>query len=887
MRIRHLVSDRLALLISLTEVGIGFLLYGYPHTFRSAPALVQAAPWLSALFLIGGMGTLIMIRHPLPHWAQPLRALPTVGPWLVSAALVPTSPLGAASLVWGGLGLTTLLLQPGRGRRKPTEDRLDLVDLLFGLLELAAGAAILVAPPGTGGQWLALLQRCALPAVLVCPVGSAAVFGKLWRPRRSPREESLRRVLTTLPPVLLAVTAALSGSMGALYFCGVAVLVAPLTADLPPHTLRVEPGSLIPLVVTRVEIGSWALATAAIALSLIEDASGDRLMRPMGAVVNAITVYNIVIYWLFPRLGSAGERLHSHLVIYTAACSILLAFTGRGPIAQGAILLLIIPPMLAAQAFGLRAATFHLGLGAVAILLADSMQTPTLTALAGHSDLFIREIVYIVAGVMVSRSAAQQSRLVRELHQAERELRAANEDLAARRQELAAQQEELAAQNDALAESAVALAKLANFDALTGLANRRSFQNLLEAELQRSRSEACQGAIVFLDLDRFKYINDSLGHSAGDRLLQRAGSALERAVGETGTVARLGGDEFAVLLPGADAERACTVVEGILGSLHEERLVVNNEEIPIRASAGIALYPGDSDTSEGLLQAADIAMYAAKEAGRDGYSLFLQSGAQFVKGDPRVYWQREVQAALAEDRLLLHFQPVVESATGRTVSYEVLLRMRSRSGEIIYPDAFLPTLEGLPALMHAVDRWVVRHSIQLLATSRREGRRLALQVNLSALSVTDPEMLPLIETLLAETGVDPASLTFEVTESSIAPDVQECLRFAQAVRRLGCGVATDDFGGGFASLTRLLNLPVRQLKIAGSLVQNLSARPQDLPIIRAIVEMARSMGIQTVAEWVEDAETYALLRDLGVDYVQGFLFGRPAERPVPAEDGDR
>jgi diguanylate cyclase (GGDEF)-like protein/PAS domain S-box-containing protein len=398
----------------------------------------------------------------------------------------------------------------------------------------------------------------------------------------------------------------------------------------------------------------------------------------------------------------------------------------------------------------------------------------------------------------------------------------------------------------------------ADHDVLTGLVNRRRF----EEELERcGRCAGGRGAVVILDVDHFKFVNDSLGHEAGDAVLRGVASSLRECVGAIGLPARLGGDEFAVLLPGAGEREARDLAIGLLHAVRSR-----TTRVPVTASAGISVFDAGTDQNPGdALVAADIALYEAKEHGRDRVATFAgQKGL-------RLTWVGRVRRAIEEERLVLHSQPIVELATGETVGEELLVRMLDEAGEIVPPAAFLPTAERF-GLIRDIDRWVVARALELTATGR------CVSVNLSARSVSDPELTSAVEQGLAVSGADPALLVFEVTETAAAADMEEVRAFAERVQRLGCGLALDDFGTGFGSFMYLKHLPVGELKIDMEFVRHIVDSEADRRLVQSIVTIARGLDIRTVAEGVEDAATLDLLRRYGVDRAQGWHLARP--RPV-------
>jgi diguanylate cyclase (GGDEF)-like protein/PAS domain S-box-containing protein len=420
------------------------------------------------------------------------------------------------------------------------------------------------------------------------------------------------------------------------------------------------------------------------------------------------------------------------------------------------------------------------------------------------------------------------------------------------------------------------LRALAEHDHLTGLLNRRRFEEELRRELSRSARSGRGGAVVSFDLDGFKAVNDLAGHAAGDMVLRAVGNTLATHSRDSDAVARLGGDEFALLLPETDHAQAQAAAQHLLDALHDCRVDVDGTPFQVNASVGVALFTPESVSSEDLLVNADLAMYAAKNQGRDRIVIFTLEEAQAARADAKLSWAQRIRQALEEDGLVLHWQAIVDLATGRASHGELLLRMRSGE-KLVPPGEFLGAAERL-GLIHDIDRWVVRRAIDLLRHHQAPGG-LPVSVNLSGESVAgDPDLLGLIERELAATGVDPSQLIFEVTETAAIANILEARDFAIGVRDLGCRLALDDFGTGFGSFYHLKHLPVDYLKIDREFVHNLPHSGVDQRLVRSIVDVAQSLRIRTVAESVGDDPTIGLLRDLGVDYIQGFHVGEP--RPV-------
>jgi diguanylate cyclase (GGDEF)-like protein/PAS domain S-box-containing protein len=416
---------------------------------------------------------------------------------------------------------------------------------------------------------------------------------------------------------------------------------------------------------------------------------------------------------------------------------------------------------------------------------------------------------------------------------------------------------------------------LADYDQLTGLYNRRRFQEEVKYELARSGRHHSAGAVLSIDLDSFKSTNDSAGHAAGDAVLTAVARVLRRCARSSDVAARLGGDEFALLLPEVRLVDARRAAHELLDAIHACRPVFGGKVFGVTASIGVAAFESDDATADELLVNAGLAMYAAKAGGRDRVVLYTALEGRRARANAKLTWAQRIREALdREDGFVLHMQPILDLATGKISHGELLLRMRDEHGKLIAPDAFLPAAERY-GLIHAIDRWVVREAIQLVGNSGG-GPVLPVGVNVSADSVvSDPHLLEMIERELRNASVDPRMLIFEVTETAAIANMPEATRFARRINELGSSLALDDFGTGFGSFYYLKHLPVQYLKLDGEFIQNLPRSEVDAHMVNAIVGIARGLGIKTVAESVSDEETIALLRTHGVDYAQGFHVGRP------------
>jgi len=428
------------------------------------------------------------------------------------------------------------------------------------------------------------------------------------------------------------------------------------------------------------------------------------------------------------------------------------------------------------------------------------------------------------------------------------------------------------------------IAYMADHDALTGLLNRRGLKRELHSHWARVNRYGATGAVLMLDLDHFKYFNDTHGHSAGDELIVGIAQALQTRLRDSDVFARPGGDEFAVLVPGGDEQETQTVAEALLEVVRDAALPPLDEEVApvigegrrVTVSIGIARFEdGEQLTAEQIVANADLAMYDAKEAGGDCWARYRTEQHPRPKTESRMRWAAEIDHAIAHDGFELLAQPIVSLAGTTIPQYELLLRMRDRQGDVIQPGSFVYIAERL-GLVGEIDRWVVERAIGKLAEQRALGRDLRLEVNLSARTIGDERLMELIERRLRETGVPPDRLIFEVTETAAVAHVGRASAFAERLSELGCKFALDDFGAGFGSFYYLKHIPFDYLKIDGEFVGQCAHNQTDRTLIAAIVQIARDMGKQTIAEFAGDQETVDALTALGVDYGQGFHLGRPA-----------
>jgi len=424
------------------------------------------------------------------------------------------------------------------------------------------------------------------------------------------------------------------------------------------------------------------------------------------------------------------------------------------------------------------------------------------------------------------------------------------------------------------------LVHMANQDYLTGLVNRRKFEEELRRRIERSVRSDRGGAVLWLDIDSFKDINDSLGHQAGDAVLVSLAGTIADVLRPDSLLARLGGDEFAVLLPQASRSEAEMCGKRVLEAIRRSVSTIGRRRVTVTASMGIVLFPSHATAVEELLARADLAMYHAKEQGRNQCRVHDPGDGWEADQKTRLDWIERIDCALAEDRLLAYLQPVMRLSDHSIDRYELLIRMKSDDGRILPPSDFLPLAERTGRIRE-IDRWVVRRGIALISEQASASSRIRLDVNLSGRAFSDPELLTLIRSELAQSGTDPALFGVEVTETAAVTDMGKAREFINALRGIGCRVALDDFGSGFSSFYYLKNLPIDTLKIDGSFVQQLCTNVEDQHVVRAMVELSRGFGIGCTAEYVEDENTLELLREFGVTYAQGFHIARPFPAPQP------
>jgi len=415
---------------------------------------------------------------------------------------------------------------------------------------------------------------------------------------------------------------------------------------------------------------------------------------------------------------------------------------------------------------------------------------------------------------------------------------------------------------------------LANHDPLTNLINRRHFHEKLEDHLGFAKRYNKHGALLFLDLDNFKFINDMLGHSEGDNLLVKLAAFLQKRLRDTDLLGRLGGDEFAIYLPNVDAHQATSVAAQLLKQTRDEVIRLSELYKNVTLSIGIAFFPEHGDAIASLLAAADLAMYQAKEKGKDCFCVYHEE--QTTKIKYRLSWEERLRNALTNNSFVLYLQPIINLKNNCVSAYEALLRMIDVDGKIVPPMDFLGVAER-SVIIHDIDRWVVKNAIALIARNKEVFADKHLEINLSGRSFADEGLLAFIKEELITGGIDARRLVFEITETSVVTNLRDAQHFISTLESLGCHFALDDFGRGFSSFEYLKYLPVEYLKIDGGFIRNLAYDTVDQQLVKAMVVMFHGLGKQVTAEFVSDEKTLQLLKEYGVDFAQGYHVGVPGE----------
>jgi len=419
-----------------------------------------------------------------------------------------------------------------------------------------------------------------------------------------------------------------------------------------------------------------------------------------------------------------------------------------------------------------------------------------------------------------------------------------------------------------------AIQHMAFHDSLTGLLNRAEFEQRLEKLHQSSKNEGITHALIYLDLDQFKIVNDTSGHAAGDELLKQISVMLEKKIRTNDIIARLGGDEFGVLLENCELKKAELIAHHLCDAIHKYRFIWKDKVFSVGASIGLVAIDASSIDVDSLLSSADMACYAAKDKGRNHIQIYQETNDEFEKRRVEMDWAGKIDNALEKDLFCLYQQSIVPlQCTENRAHYELLIRLRGKKDEIIAPAAFIPAAERFQR-MQSIDHWVINSAFEYLSQQNTLSEHF-VAINLSGQSLGDESLFKFVSKKIQESGISPRNICFEVTETAAIANFNIAVEFIEKIKQLGCKFALDDFGSGLSSFSYLKTLPVDYLKIDGIFIQNITTDPMDKAIVEAINSVAHKAGMKTIAEYVHTKEIKQCLIEMGVDYAQGYEIGKP------------
>ena len=412
-------------------------------------------------------------------------------------------------------------------------------------------------------------------------------------------------------------------------------------------------------------------------------------------------------------------------------------------------------------------------------------------------------------------------------------------------------------------------------DSLTGLCNRKKLEQALDIAILQSDLNGKSSALIYIDLDQFKIINDLEGHNHGDALLVDIANILRRQSAPNTTISRISADEFCILIEGTTDADAVEIAEQVKTDLEEYHSDIDGRVYQCRASIGVALLnPHDNVTSSELLARSDQACYEAKNKGRNIIHLFDLQDTKFNVLRDDAYWAPIIRQALKNSDFCLYYQPVLDIRNGDISGFEVLIRMLGQNNEVITPNSFIPVAERM-GLIHEIDLWVISTAFKQLEAISAAGRQISFNINLSSHAFEIRTFLPFIREILENTVIDPARITFEITETTAIANYEKTREMAIKLKEMGFSLALDDFGSGFNSFNHLKQLPVDYIKIDGGFISNMINDSVDQTLVRSITEVAKTLGKKTVAEFVLNQATLDLLKQYEIDYAQGYYIGEP------------
>ncbi|RDH84937.1 MAG: hypothetical protein DIZ80_05595 [endosymbiont of Galathealinum brachiosum] len=418
------------------------------------------------------------------------------------------------------------------------------------------------------------------------------------------------------------------------------------------------------------------------------------------------------------------------------------------------------------------------------------------------------------------------------------------------------------------------LRKMANYDSLTGLLNKHNFNIQLKREVQRTIDENDSSALLFIDLDQFKHVNDNLGHAAGDRLLKQVADLLKNRIRSEDVISRFGGDEFTIIAKSINEPDARMIAESILKAMQEFVFIEGGQAFNIYCSIGVVLIGSEDFTAEEVFSQADMSCFHAKSEGRNRYHMFDLPEQEELRKSADISWSKRISDAIQNDYFTLFYQPIVSLHGDTSEHYEVLLRMVMENDDVIHPNAFLPAAERLGVAID-IDYWVVRNALRKISEFKADGRDVYLSINLSARIFEAKDLIEKIQRYISQYNVDTDRIVFEITEQTAVRHIEKASKTISELSALGCQFALDDFGVGFSSFNYLKRLPVDILKIDGEFITDMVKDPVDQSMVQAMIKIAKTLNKKTTAEYVQDAATLEMLKRFGADYAQGYYLGKP------------
>ncbi len=415
----------------------------------------------------------------------------------------------------------------------------------------------------------------------------------------------------------------------------------------------------------------------------------------------------------------------------------------------------------------------------------------------------------------------------------------------------------------------------ATHDELTRLVNRREFERRVDHLLSTIPIEQGKHVLCFMDLDQFKIVNDTCGHDAGDHLLRQISAVLQETIRKRDTLARLGGDEFAILFEHCSLEDAYRVTASILNAVQDFQFLWDGRSFKLGVSIGLVAFSDPSPKMSELLKAADSACYLAKDAGRNRIHIYRDDGSDLIQRHGEMQWVSRINKALDNNLFCIEAQPIIAIDGNKGRHYELLIRMLDDNGDNVPPGAFLPAAERYN-LISKLDRWVIKEAFRLLSSSINFQQHFNFcSINLSGQSLTESSFLDFVIDILNDSAIKNEKICFEITETAAITNLNIAIKFISTIKRMGCKFALDDFGSGLSSFSYLKNLPVDYLKIDGMFIKDIVDDPIDHAMVKSINEIGHIMGMKTIAEFVENDAIKDMLKELGVNYAQGFGIGKP------------